>query len=270
MIPCEKLIEQFELMNHDGYIPKTSGTIWTAEKQAMAAESNKQIRKYGSKWVGHYVEDCSGAFVRAYRYFHHSIYQGSNRIAREYVKELLPIDKAEPGMAAFKFYPPGHPNYKLPSEYKKGGAHYNGDLNDYYHIGLVGRGLNILNSQSIQTGFVSSPIDKWHCVARLKDVDYNGGSMEELDAKTYAKNGGIINLRDKPDLDHSRVIYQVPNKSTIYVLDESDPAFYKVRYKEHIGYMVKGFVVFNDFITLSISEQCAKELFEALNEKLIK
>ena len=104
---------------HDGYIPNTSGETWTAEKQAKA--TSETVQKYGSQWIGRRVEDCSGAFVRAYRAYDLSIYHGSNRIAREYVIELLPPSCAKPGMAAFKCYKPGDKYYSLPSEYKPSG-----------------------------------------------------------------------------------------------------------------------------------------------------
>ena len=47
--------------------------------------------------------DCSGAFSYAFQISGSRIAHGSNSIARNYiVGKLLPISKAEPGMAAFK------------------------------------------------------------------------------------------------------------------------------------------------------------------------
>lgn len=123
--------------------------------------------------------DCSGAFVYAYRQQGRSIYHGSNRIARTEIEELLPISEAKPGMAAFKVRAPGESRYALPSGYKKGGSHYNGDLRDFYHIGLVGNMGEVLNAQSAETGFVSSPIGKWAFVARLKQVDYGDDAADD-------------------------------------------------------------------------------------------
>ena len=121
MIKASDLIAAFQsyLAAHDGYIPNTSGETWTAEKQAKA--TSETVIRYGSQWIGHRVEDCSGAFVRAYKAHGLSIYHGSNRIAREYVVQLLPPSYAKPGMAAFKAYNPGDKYYALPSEYKPGG-----------------------------------------------------------------------------------------------------------------------------------------------------
>ena len=99
MIKASDLITAFQgyLAAGDGYIPDTSGETWTREKQDKLAATNETVRKYGSQWIGHRVEDCSGAFARAYKAHGPSIYHGSNRIAREYVVELLPPSAAKPG-----------------------------------------------------------------------------------------------------------------------------------------------------------------------------
>ena len=124
--------------------------------------------------------DCSGAFVWAYRQHGLSIYHGANRIAREHVVELIPFAEAKergiiiPGMAALKTRKPGEARYALPAAYRKGGSHYNGDLLDYYHIGMVDADTEaVLNAQGTATGFVRSPITQnWSHVARLKALAY--------------------------------------------------------------------------------------------------
>lgn len=152
------------------------------------------------------VVSCSGAFTWAYKQHGLEIYQGSNRIARRHVVQLLPYAQAKaeglivPGMAAFKVRKPGAKSYALPEAYKPGGKYYNRDLNDYYHIGLVDRDVGfVLNAQSAATGFVRSKItENWSHVALLSAVDY--GREEETDMRgiVYAKNGGYVNIRDKP------------------------------------------------------------------------
>ncbi len=126
--------------------------------------------------------DCSGAFVWSYKQHGCRIYHGSNRIARTEVDALIPIDQATlvPGMIAFKSRSKGlFSGWSLPDDYKPGGDHYNGDLTDYYHVGLVGNDTTqVLNAQSSTTGFVSSNIRKgnWSHVAYLKQVDYGDTS----------------------------------------------------------------------------------------------
>ena len=136
--------------------------------------------------------DCSGAFVWAYRQFGQSIAHGSNAIARNYVRGLLPVSQAVPGMAAFKRKEPGQPGYDLPEKYKGGK-----DLSDYYHIGLVDEGGYVLNAQGTKAGFTRTPISKWSCVGYLKAVDYNqGGSTMQM--IVTAANGEPVRVRKQP------------------------------------------------------------------------
>lgn len=135
--------------------------------------------------------DCSGAFVYTYAQYNQSIYHGSNRIAREYVVELIPYETAKsqgriiPGMAAFRSRQPGQSYYDLPDEYKPGGSHYNGDLTDYNHIGLVDEDVNyVLNAKN---PFGRDPItDRWTHVARLKAVNYGISSGSDGSNVTFS------------------------------------------------------------------------------------
>lgn len=155
--------------------------------------------------------ECSGAYVWSYRRHGQSIYHGSNAIARRYVIELRPVSEAKPGMAAFKFKKPGANGYSLPAAYQKGGASYNGDLNDYYHIGLVDEtGKAVYNAQNPDAGFGKSAVTKWGAVAYLKAVEYphqvDPTPAPDPDGKqtmtimyVTAKSGSTVRVREKPD-----------------------------------------------------------------------
>ena len=169
--------------------------------------------------------DCSGAFVWAYQQHGHSVYHGSNRMARVEVEALIPMAEAtpEPGMAAFKRRAPGDRGYALPASYQPGGAHHNGDLGDYYHVGLVDADTSrVLNAQSSSTGFVASPISQnWTHVARLRQVDY--GPKEEIPLTTmeiFAENGKAVNLRQSPSAAAARVA-QLPVGTRVEVRGEA-------------------------------------------------
>lgn len=242
-IPCKSLIGDFQEMYSQGwgYIPNTSGEVWTEEKQKKS--TNSTVQKYGAQWIGHNVADCSGAFVNAYKRHGASIYHGSNRIAREYVIELRPVSEARPGMAAFKIRKPGEQGCALPDEYKKGGPNHNGDLNDYYHIGLVDANPEyVLNSQGTRTGFVRSSIkDNWQYVACLKNVEYS----EEADpadaalyfARVQADNGQPVNLRKSPSLSAARVC-KVNVGTTVAVLNIIDALWVEITFGAKRGYMM--------------------------------
>lgn len=153
--------------------------------------------------------DCSGAFVWAYKQFGRSIAHGSNTIARRYVQRLLPIREARPGMAAFKVRKPGDRNYKLPAKFQKGGSAYNGDLSDYYHIGLVDEtGQYVLNAQGEKAGFTRTKIATWAAVGYLSAVDYDGGETMETMYVTAA-SGKTVHMRKAPD-KRAKVVKDLP------------------------------------------------------------
>lgn len=201
--------------------------------------------------------DCSGAFVWAYQNHGCSIYHGSNRIAREEVLTLIPISKAKivPGMAAFKSRSSGlFSGYALPSSYQQGGDHYNGDLNDYYHIGLVDNDTSkVLNAQSESTGFVYSDIKKggWTHVAYLKQVDYGETESEHasgsaanggvITATVYASSGRTVNMRSRKAASANLVV-RVPIGDTVEVVGEAVDGWVAVRYGKYEGFMMAEFL----------------------------
>lgn len=254
MIKKIEIISDFQRFYREGrgYIPGTSGETWTREKQDRLAQENETVAKYGSQWIGKKVDDCSGAFVDSYRQHGASIYHGSNRIAREYVVELVPVSEAKPGYAAFKLKKPGESGYALPDEYRKGGSHYNGDLNDYYHIGLIDEdGKNVINAQSTSKGFTRTSLNLWHCAARLKAVSYDGnideGSEADMNeeplyrAVVKAENDFPVRMRANPS-QSSRIIAQVPQGSEVEVTDVMD-GWSAITYNGQAGYMMTKFLV---------------------------
>ena len=186
---------------------------------------------WGSAQTG--CVDCAGAFVWAYRQFGQSIYNGSNRIARVYVDELLPVSQALPGMAAFKVRKPGQRYYNLKAEYKPGGEYYNGDVLDFYHIGLVDDDSDyVLNAQSAKTGFVRSKLsENWAYVARLKAVEYT-----EETTMTRQVTGGGLNMRRSPD-KIAALVQQIPN-GAIVTIDSYGETWCRVEYNGKHGYVM--------------------------------
>ena len=83
-ISSSELIAQFQTALREGwgYIYGASGEIWTQAQQNAA--SREQTKKYGQKWVGHRVTDCSGLFAWAFRQLGGYCYHGSNTMFRRY------------------------------------------------------------------------------------------------------------------------------------------------------------------------------------------
>ena len=178
--------------------------------------------------------DCSGAFVYAYRKYGKTIAHGSNAIARGHIAgKLLPISQAQPGMVAFKLYVPGERGYDLPGKYKKGGAAYNGDLNDYHHVGLVGYNPDyVYNAKGTNYGFCRDKIQSgWDRVAYLKAVEYDNDEQEEEEedmgevkavvALPTGASGSTVNLRASASKD-AKVIAKVPVGTTVTVLKDDE------------------------------------------------
>lgn len=223
--------------------------------------------------------DCSGAFVYAYKQYGKSIYHGSNRIARTEVEELLPLSAAKPGMAAFKHRKPGDDYYALPDGYKPGGKYYDGDLNDYYHIGLVGRDGRILNARNEKDGFVASPISQnWSHVAYLNQVEYDRSTESEepvmpMTAIVRASSGLTVKMRGKPDTGYS-LYWDVPVGSAVTVLAQNSPeGWSNIEWNGKNGYMMNNFldlgdggVVDGETVTLRLGKDAATALMAALRE----
>ena len=200
--------------------------------------------------------DCSGAFDYAFRKLKGIDYpHGSNSIARGFIAgKLLPIDQAKPGMAALKMYAPGEKGYDLPEKFLPGKGSCNGDLNDYYHIGLIDDDPNwVLNAKGTKYGFCRDGLKNngWDFVAYLKGVDYNNSAEEKgeitmQDAHVVlpsGANGGTVNLRKTASVN-SAVITKVPVGSQVSV--EADLGQWcRIAYNNKAGYMMSNYIEYD-------------------------
>ncbi len=224
--------------------------------------------------------DCSGAFVYAYRQFGKTIAHGSNTIARKYITgKLLPISEAKPGMAAFKARLPGETGYELPGKFKPGGASYNGDLNDYYHIGLVDNDPGwVLNAKGTKSGFCRDELTKkngWDFAAYLKGVDYNNSAEkkgETVMQEAYVvlpsgASGSTVNLR-KSASTSAQLIARVPIRSKVEV-EENQGQWSKIEYEGYSGWMMSEYLDFTggtDGTEITIRPEDAATIDRALKE----
>ncbi|MBQ8080539.1 MAG: peptidoglycan-binding protein [Clostridia bacterium] len=138
-----------------GYIYGKRGQTWTASAQRAA--SRAQTVRYGSRWVGRRVADCSGLFVWAFAELGGGIYHGSDTIWRKYCAErgkLMEGRRADgrtlrPGTALFL---------------KRGQKRS--------HIGLyIGHGLAI-EARSTKEGVRLSDAQRWDEWGELSGVEY--------------------------------------------------------------------------------------------------
>ena len=170
MIKASELITYFRqaLDEKWGYIWGTRGQTWTQSSQDRATRD--MTVKYGQKWVGRKVADCSGLFVWAYKQKGESIYHGSNTIWKKYCSKQGTITN---GMAI----KPGTAVFTVGSDGVRG------------HIGLyVGDGLCI-EAKGTQYGVVTSELSRWQEWGELKDVDYDMLAEEAKVARRTLRKG---------------------------------------------------------------------------------
>lgn len=166
VISSSALIEKFEyaLKNHWGYIWGTSGEEWTEAKQKALEKTTDsdraQGRKYGSKWIGHMVADCSGLFSWAFKQLGGYMYHGSNTMYLQYCTNKGELKKGKrtdgktlkPGTAVFV---------------------WNGER--YSHVGLyIGNG-TVIEAASTINGVTTSKVSagKWTHWGELKGVNFD-------------------------------------------------------------------------------------------------
>lgn len=207
MIPVRDLYSSCEMMLRDkwGYIYGTAGIKWTQARQE--ATNNDMAKKYGKRWIGHMVADCSGVMVWIWKQHGMSIYHGSNTIRKKYCGPTQ--EKPVPGYAAFKLR----------------------DGDDYYHIGIVAAdGLNVYESRGTQTGFVTSAASSWDCFAPFNDVDYDetegGPRMDQYLAIVDTKSGSL-NIREKPNAQ-SKILFRVGKGQAVWVMEETGTGWARI------------------------------------------
>ena len=170
MITSSALIEkfQFALDNNWGYIWGTAGVEWTAAKQAQLEkttdENRAMSRKYGKKWIGHHVADCSGMFVWAFKQYGLEMSHISSNIFKSYCTSNKGALTAE-----------------LKKTLRPGTAVFTGKTaGNNPHVGLyIGNNI-VIEAKGTQAGVVTSKLtdSKWTFYGELKNVSYDGAAPE--------------------------------------------------------------------------------------------
>ena len=166
-IYANKLIELFKKALNEkwGYIWGAAGETWTQAKQDAA--TREMTIKYGQRWVGKRVADCSGLFSWAFKQLGGYMYHGSNTMWSRYCtsKGALKSGKRSDG----KTLKPGSAVFKC-----KNGT-------DYYHVGLyIGDGM-VIEAQGTSTGVVESKVGAWTYWGELKGVGYEDNTVVDAE-----------------------------------------------------------------------------------------
>lgn len=195
MIAVKDLIALFwQALNEGwGYVWGTAGIVWTAAKQKAA--TREMTVKYGSKWIGKTVADCSGLFAWAFKQLGGYMYHGSNTMWNKYctAQGELKNGKRTDGQ-------PLKPGTAVFQKTKKNGTVNRG------HVGLyVGNG-TVIEAHGTKAGVITSDVSGWAEWGELKGVDYSGAGDDsytpsvpagKLDGECYVDvpNDGTVNMR---------------------------------------------------------------------------
>ena len=202
-IPVQALFDNCRMMIKDcwGYIWGTAGDIWTQWDQDHA--EREMTVKYGQKWVGHHVTDCSGVMVYIWSLFGLKIPHGSSSMVKQgYIIDCGTVP--HPGWAALVDDTPDTPDNK--------------------HIGIVMEdGITVFEAKGTQAGCVYSKVTdkKWTKFGRFRDVDYSGEEkkMETPYIAEVITEKGSLNVRSGPGTEYGKV-GSVPKGARVKVLLE--------------------------------------------------
>ena len=193
MIAAQDLIGKFKqaLRENWGYIWGTSGEAWTEAKQKelekTTDDDRAQGRRYGSKWTGHMVADCSGLFSWAFKKLGGYMYHGSNTMYMKYCSDKGELKKGrrtdnaalKPGTAVFV---------------------WNGKT--YSHVGLYVGDNTVIEAMSTLRGVTTTKdtAGKWTHWGELAGIDYINAGNEQLtmnNEQLNAKKRGTIRKGSK-------------------------------------------------------------------------
>jgi len=177
MITTNDLIGKFQqaISEKWGYIWGTAGVKWTEARQKALDQTTDEDRamgrKYGKKWIGHMVADCSGLFSWAFKQLGGYMYHGSNTMYLKYCTNKGQLSKGQ--------RTDGH-------GLKPGTAVFVNNGKNYSHVGLyIGDGQVIEAKGTIAGVIISKVTDKkWTHWGELKDVDYSGTEPEPAPTPT--------------------------------------------------------------------------------------
>lgn len=168
------------------------------------------------------------------------------------LNKINSISDLKVGDIVFKARDKSHSKYNLPSRYKKGGAYYNGDLLDYYHVGVVTskNPLNITHMTS-PTVKVDTKLGNWSyygmltllagdtktpapvsgepAESNLEGIVSSGGT-----AVVWAQSGRYVKMRQQPSTS-CRLYEEVPIGARVTLVEPGE-TWAKINYGRRKGW----------------------------------
>jgi cell wall-associated NlpC family hydrolase len=161
LITAQALIAKFQyaLDQKWGYIWGGTGQTWTQAKQDAATRS--MTVKYGSRWIGKRVADCSGLFSWAFKELGGYMYHGSNTMWNKYCTSKGTLQSGitiRPGTAVFLVNSAG----------------------SRHHVGLFIGNDTVIEAKGTAYGVVTSKLSHWDEWGELTGVDYTNEGSETV------------------------------------------------------------------------------------------
>lgn len=238
MVTAAQFIEKVKIPLDEqwGYIYGQWGAVWTEAKQAK--DTREMTVKYGSKWIGRKVTDCSGLLRRALYWLgesivHHARYQYTDYCGN---KGKLVNGRREDGSLPL----PGSAVFLQGSQTK------------IHHVGVYIGGDTVIEAKGTIYGVVTSHLNHWDHWGELKMVDYTDAAKLETtqdirqDTEDNATAGTILkavvsnpnqwlNVRSNAGSQY-QVVFQVEKGTTVEVLDAGEPEWWQIRFGGRIGW----------------------------------
>ena len=239
------------------------------DRVRQIADSNPTYRTGGSGKDG--TCDCIGLIVGALgkKYDLHS----SNYFARYQMRMLDSlVDESQLHIGSI-VYKSRRDTSNLNARYQAGGRYYNGDLLDYYHVGVVTEIAPLEITHCTSSGNINgiaydTSIKPWSHFGDLLDVTFD--DTEDDIGMLYTvttPNGKPVNLRMRPDKNSPKV-GEIPVGEDVNVVEQAS-GWSKVQWNGLNGYVMSEFLLGEDDLPFSDAVvPFEEEVLAKLNEIL--
>ena len=169
--------------------------------------------------------------------------------------------------------------YDLHERYQVGGRYHNGDMLDYYHVGVVTcvdplEITHCTSTENVNGIKRDNSLKGWTHFGQIKDVIVVGEAEEQFaEAKmmmVYAANKKPVNVRKRPDKSAPKIA-EIPVGSVVLMIKKTDE-WALITHASYTGYMMSEFLrepgQSEQRVTIELSRSAAEELLNAISKIL--
>lgn len=242
MVSAKQFVEKVKIPLEEGwgYIYGESGRLWTKELQARMNKTTEEkyakSRKYGAKWIGKKVTDCSGLIYKALlelgeKTTHHAWYLYTD------------FSKPKGGLVNGKR---DDGNDILPGTL----VFIKGKQEHIHHVGVyVGNDICI-EAKGVEYGVVTSPLSHWEYWGELKCVDYGYNDISKITVvgvsdrmkATVNNPGKKLNVRSNTGTEYP-ALFQLKKGDVVEVIDATEKDWWQIQYNGRIGWVYARYLV---------------------------